>query len=345
MKAFSCSHCGHDIYFENVRCVNCGRALGFSPAAMSMMALEAPYSTRRSGPRQSAPPRYCGNAAPGVCNWLIPAGDPNSLCLACRHNRLIPNLNEGGNLAAWASFERAKKRLFYGLLRFGLPLDGERLGKPPLIFDFVEDAITGHEDGVITVAVAEADPVERERQRVEMRERYRSLLGHFRHEIGHYYWMLLVDGTNRIEAFRQMFGDERQDYAVALESHHHSGPPPDWPSRYISAYASAHPWEDWAETWAHYMHLVDALDTARAQDIEPRRRTGWRLINSAANDDVYRSDRFDPLFKRWVPLSLALNSLNRSMGHGDFYPFVIPPQATAKLDFIHRTVRGARLAG
>lgn len=336
MRAFSCTHCRHDVYFENVRCENCGHALGFSPDAMIMVALE---------PSSGSVPRYCANVASGVCNWIVADDDPEPLCRACRHNRLIPNLAEGGNIAAWGAFERAKKRLFYGLLRFGLPLDGARLGKPPLVFDFVAGATTGHKLGVITVAVAEADPVERERQRVELRERYRSLLGHLRHEIGHYYWMLLIDGTARLDAFRDMFGDERQDYAAALDSHHRGGPPGDWPSRYISAYASVHPWEDWAETWAHYMHLIDALETAGAQDIEPRRNAEWRMVNPAGSDDVYRCDQFEPLMKRWVPLSLALNSLNRSMGHGDFYPFVIPLPAVAKLEFVHNVVLAARLAG
>jgi hypothetical protein len=190
--------------------------------------------------------------------------------------------------------------------------------------------------------VGEADAVERERQRQAMDETYRSLLGHLRHESGHYYWMLLVDGTDNIEGFRDAFGDEREDYCAALDRHHASGPPADWSLRHVSAYASSHPWEDWAETWAHYLHMVDALDTAAVHRIEPRL---GRLVDRAGRlikaPDVYRTERFESLIERWVPLTLTLNDINRSMGHGDFYPFVIPEVAVAKLAFVHRVVRRA----
>ena len=346
VKTFKCGSCGSTVYFENVQCLTCGSALGFQSERLELVTL-----TPDGGPpwRELKKPKgpryhYCANETHGVCNWLVRDGAPTTFCSACELNRTIPDLSVPANLRAWGDFERAKKRLVYSLLRFGLPLDGAAVGKGPLTFDFLNDALTGHLDGVITIAVGEADAVERERQRKAMDETYRSLLGHLRHESGHYYWMLLVDGTDNIAPFREIFGDERENYNAALERHHASGPPPDWSLRHVSAYASSHPWEDWAETWAHYLHMVDALDTAAVHKMVPRlggfAGHAGRLVKAP---DVYRVERFDSLIERWVPLTLTLNDINRSMGHGDFYPFVIPEVAVAKLAFVHRIVREAAL--
>lgn len=342
MKTFECGACGNTIYFENMRCVRCGHALGFQPTRLEMVSL-APMDGgrfREIGGASSAPVSFCANMTRGVCNWLVPAAAEPGFCRACALNRTIPDLSDPANLRAWGDFERAKKRLVYSLLRFGLPLDGGGVGKGDLAFDFVSDALTGHLDGVITIAVAEADSVERERQRQAMEETYRSLLGHMRHEIGHYYWMLLIEETEHISEFRQLFGDEREDYRAALDRHRDLGPPGDWSLHHVSAYASAHPWEDWAETWAHYLHMVDALDTAAAHDFEPRTsgyvRSGARAFQA---EDVYRTASFGALMERWIPLTLALNEINRSLGHNDFYPFMIPEVAATKLNFVHRVVR------
>jgi len=344
VKTFRCDACGNTVYFENIRCLRCGHALGFEPERLDMATLQPPTGKLYRELRRGASARYayCANEQQGGCNWLVPESAPTPYCTACAMNRTIPNLAEPKNVDAWRSFERAKKRLVYSLLRFGLPLDGSSVGKVPLTFDFVSDALTGHLDGLITIAVGEADSVERERQRKAMAETYRSLLGHLRHESGHYYWMLLVGGTSNIDEYRELFGDERVDYGAALERHHAEGPPADWALRHVSAYASSHPWEDWAETWAHYMHIVDALETAAVHKIEPQpigflRNGPW----PAKPLDVYRTRDFEVLIKRWVPLALALNDINRSMGHGDFYPFVIPEVAVKKLAFVHRIIRSA----
>ena len=184
--------------------------------------------------------------------------------------------------------------------------------------------------------------MERERQRKAMAETYRSLLGHLRHESGHYYWMLLIDGTGNLDRYRQLFGDERENYGAALDRHHSQGPPADWSLRHVSAYASSHPWEDWAETWAHYLHMIDTLDTAAVHRIEPRAgRFGGTGAWPLRPFDVYGTESFDALIKRWVPLTIALNDINRSMGHADFYPFVIPEMAVTKLAFVHRVIRQA----
>jgi hypothetical protein len=342
MKKFTCSKCRTTVYFPNVQCLQCGHPLGFDPASLEVVALEPASGGlfRKIRDRKGVLVRFCANAAHGACNWLIPADSASERCRACDLNRTIPNLSEPGNLAAWVEFEQAKKRLVYSLLRFGLPLDGSAAGMGRLTFDFVRDALTGHLDGVITIALQEADAVERERQRRHFDERYRSLLGHLRHESGHFYWTLLVANGGQLDEFRELFGDEREDYQASLARHQAQGAPADWQARYVSAYASSHPWEDWAETWAHYLHMVDALDTAEANGMEPRAAgfvtgTVWPFKTY----DVYRAETFVALMERWIPLTLALNSLNRSMGHNDFYPFVIPAPARAKLAFVHAAIR------
>ena len=345
MKTFVCSRCANKVYFESTACVSCRHPLGFHPAALSIQAL-VPSGTaghyRRAGTARLV--QYCSNAVHGVCNWLTDEGDPASLCSACDLNRTIPNLSEAGNLRAWRDLEQAKKRLVYSLLRFGLPFGPSNVPQGPLTFDFVRDSGTGHLDGVITIDVTETDAVERERRRQYFGEPYRSLLGHLRHESGHFYWRLLVESAGKLAQFRAQFGDERLDYQTALAHHRSGGPPPDWQARFVSAYASSHPWEDWAETWAHYLHMVDALDTAEATGMEPR-AAGFSLgaIWPFKPTDVYREVSFDALMERWVPLTTAMNTLSRSMGHDDFYPFVISSATVAKLAFVHRVVRAKAL--
>jgi hypothetical protein len=362
MKNFECGRCHNKIYFESVSCLKCGATLGFDTKTMAMVHFEPDIQVKieltktvtaksrasKAGGVKTANPkagtrptvRYCANAAHGVCNWLTDLS--HDLCLACQMNRTIPNLTEPGGLTAWRDLERAKKRLVYGLLRFHLPLAVERAGLPdtgPLTFDFARNTVTGYQSGVITIDVLEADAVERERQRQWFGEPYRALLGHLRHESGHFYWMVLVETAGQIEEYRHLFGDERQDYAEAL-ARHHAGARLDWQGHHVSAYASSHPWEDWAETWAHYMHLVDALDTAETEGMEPH-VLGFSLSSFFANRraDVYTDVAFSALMERWTPLAIGMNSLNRSMGYGDFYPFVIPPPVVEKLAFVHRVIR------
>lgn len=345
MRKFECAKCGANVYFGNVKCVECGSALGFMPTLMRMETVEArapdPPGTYRCVNGNVAV-HYCQNARHQTCNWLVGGSrsDGNALCRACALNKTIPNLAEPANLAAWSALEHAKKALIYSLLRFDLPFDEADAAHKPLAFEFVEGAPMGHRDGVITININEADDVERERQRTFFREPYRSLLGHLRHESGHYYWMVLVEGGAHQHAFRNLFGDERTLYTDALASHHASGPPDDWHARHVSGYASAHPWEDWAETWAHYLHMVDAVDTAEAVGMEPRSAgfvtgTVWPFKIY----DVYREETFDAILERWFPLTLALNSMSRSMGHPDFYPFVMSTAAIEKLAFVHTTLR------
>ncbi len=352
MKNFSCTSCGHKIYFENALCLTCSHALGFDAGELSLIAMAADAGDsalyHRVGTGQSkigleGQVRYCANASYGVCNWLTPAHDASRFCPACDLNRTIPNLSEPGSLAAWRDLEHAKKRLVYSLLRFGLPLDSGTTGSGRLTFDFARNTTIGHLDGVISIDIMEADAVERERQRLLFGEPYRSLLGHLRHESGHFFWKVLVEDAGRHDNFRAIFGDERQDYSLALDRHHGMGPPHDWQARHVSAYASSHPWEDWAETWAHYLHMVDALDTAEAEGMEPRANAiSFGATWPFQRNDIYRDETFDALMTRWVPLTIAMNSMSRSLGHHDFYPFVITDASTHKLAFVHTVIREGR---
>jgi len=267
---------------------------------------------------------------------MIPPGDEHELCQACRLNNVIPDLSNPENRRLWAEVEKAKRRLVYGLNRMRLPLvpksDDPKTG---LAFDIKSDTetsrmLTGHSEGLITLNVAEADPVERERMRVAMNERYRTLLGHFRHEVGHYYWERLIAGTPELEQYRRLFGDESRDYSEALKAHYAAGPPPNWPDSFISAYAAAHPWEDWAETFAHYLHMTDTLETAQSFGF---------TSEIPARKSLASISEFDLLMQEWVELTVALNALNRSMGLPDAYPFAISPTACAKLGLVHRVIR------
>ncbi|MEQ1729598.1 MAG: putative zinc-binding metallopeptidase, partial [Vicinamibacterales bacterium] len=214
-----------------------------------------------------------------------------------------------------------------------------------LAFDFKADAtdpsaplvLTGHAGGVITINTAEADDAERERRRASMHEPYRTLLGHMRHESGHYYWNRLIEGGPAHDTFRELFGDERQDYAEALRTHYASGAIANWPDTFVSGYASAHPWEDWAETWAHYLHIVDTLDTAAACGLSLRPA---RLDEPALPAPLAAGGEatFDHLIDSWFPVTYAMNNLNRGLGLADAYPFVLAPPAVSKLRFIHETI-------
>ena len=355
MKLFKCPCCSQLLYFENTRCESCGHRLGYIPEADVLTALDPEPDVGEGIWRSLADIgglyRFCANAEYAVCNWLIAIDEPGTRCRACRHNRTIPSLKQPGAVAAWRKIEDAKHRLFYSLLRLSLPIPA--VGETPeaLVFDFLADTaepdapkvLTGHDDGLITIALAEADDAERERRRAAMGEPYRTLLGHFRHEVGHFYWDQLVRDGGLLAECRAVFGDDTLDYGEALKRHYREGAPEGWPERFISAYATTHAWEDFAETWAHYLHIVDALEMARAfgMRVEPRIDSNASL-SAQADIDVYSEPSIQRLVDLWIPLSFALNSLNRAMGQPDLYPFLLPPPVVAKLGFIHDLVRSRR---
>jgi hypothetical protein len=355
MELFRCDGCRQVVFFESVKCTGCGRALAFLPNHAIISALE-PAATQGGGPqevwRALAPgaggERYllCRNSTEHeVCNWAVPAGDGTEYCRSCRLNHMIPNLGNAGAREAWQRMEIAKRRLLYTLLGLGLPVESKAENPAQgLAFDFLGDdgagskVFTGHDGGLITINIAEADDPFREKMRERLGEAYRTVLGHFRHESGHYYWERLVAGGPRIDGFRRLFGDERQSYQDACDRHYQQGPPDRWWERYVSAYASVHPWEDWAETWAHYLHMFDGLETARAYGLSLRPTPAGARSEPAVAARRLDLRSFDDLMQSWIPLTLALNSLNRSFGTPDPYPFVLTPAAIEKLRFVHDVV-------
>ena len=335
VRIFHCD-CGRKVYFENDRCLACGRALGFDLERLALRPLAA-HET------------YCASHAnPGTCNWLAPAdsADSERLCFACGLNDVVPDLTDVKRRALFHDVEKAKRRLLFSLFALGLPVEGravradglafrcladERLAASTLDAAAADAVITGHADGCITINLLEADPALREGMRQAMNEPYRTLLGHFRHESGHYYWHRLA-GRNA-ESSRAVFGDERVPYHAAMAAYYQSGPPADWQERYIGAYAASHPWEDFAECWAHYLHIVDTLETASD--------AGMGFGEHAARNPLAADATFEAIVADWLRLAPALNDLNRSMGLPDAYPFRLPPPVLDKLRFVHDAIREA----
>jgi hypothetical protein len=339
MRLFSCSRCANVVYFENNACESCGSRLGYHPARNVMYALEQDQEIWRAVNVEEPPFRLCANAEYDACNWLISADQDSGFCTACRHNEIIPDISIEANILQWRKMELAKHHLFYSLLRLRLPLENISFRFLADDMDGAPKVLTGHNDGTITLNLAEADDAIREHRRAQMREPYRTLLGHFRHEIGHYYWDRLVRDGGRLDAFRACFGDETRDYDEALKTYYAEGPPPDWQEHHVSAYATAHPWEDFAETWAHYLHITDTLEMARSCGIRisPVITRDPSLSAEIDFDPFYAND-IDRLISRWHPVAIAVNNINRCMGQPDLYPFVLAPAIIAKLAFVHQLV-------
>jgi hypothetical protein len=367
MKTFTC-HCGNRLHFENTRCLACGRTLGFAPQRLRLLAFEPVAGGLWRSLDADAPSgdyRMCNNySEERVCNWMVPADDPDPFCFSCRLNQIIPNLNEPKNHLLWLRIERAKRRLLYSLYELKLPVVGRDVDpEGGLSFAFLADhegghefsndmghqqqVMTGHDTGLITINIAEADTSVREEIREQMGESYRTLLGHFRHEVAHYYWDRLIPGSEWLDAFRGLFGDEQADYSQALDTYYAEGAPADWQHSFISAYATSHPWEDWAETWAHYLHMVDTLDTAhdfgfaiegrtlRAPTVEPEPLPSTAHFIST---HYLMTVTFDEIMDDWTRLTLVMNALNRSMGQRDAYPFALSPRAAEKLRFVYTVI-------
>lgn len=356
MKLFQCNGCGQVLLFENTVCVQCNSAVGFEPNALTLFTL-APVNggyMQLNNP-QSPTWVYCKNYQQGVCNWLVKSNSATGLCKACELNRYIPNIKDISNLEGWRALEFAKHRLVFSLLRMQL-LVASKQNAPQtgMTFDFIDthtkvpedaESLTGHSDGLITITLQEADPVQREQTRVDMHERYRTLLGHLRHEIGHYYWDLLIAPNDHwLQRYRTQFGDERVDYGQALEQYYQQGAPSNWNQQFVTAYASSHPWEDWAETWSHYLHLADSMETAQALGISvrPSIESSGGGLSMVADIDPYAPIDFDIFLEKSLALTFAANSLNRSMGQPDFYPFILSAGVKEKLQFVHELLASVR---
>jgi hypothetical protein len=335
MLSFACGHCGRLVFFENSLCLHCQTPQGFVPERLELVALEGAAAEQL---------HRCANFELIGCNWMV--ATQGRLCRSCELTRTRPGDADVIGMAELADAESAKRRVIMQLLDLGLP--GVVPGQ--LAFDLLSSEAqpvqTGHDNGVITIDLAESDDARREQRRSELGEPYRTVLGHLRHELGHYFQPLLVSGDGDWNACRELFGDERADYGEALERHYQSGPPADWPQRFVSAYATMHPWEDWAETFAHYLHIRDTLQTASEYGVVvsgPRAVADKRELESTPRPGA--ADRgFDEVLGEWLPLTYALNAVNRSMGREDLYPFTLAQPVIDKLTFVHRHVQVQRLA-
>jgi len=353
-KVWQC-HCGQSIFFANTQCLACSSALGYLPQQGKLATLEAgsqPNAWRLTDEPQAGLYRRCANVdTPAACNWLVPSLDIGEFCIACSLNRTIPDLSVPENADRWCKVETAKRRLVAQLISLGLKvISKDQDEETGLAFDFVGVDLegklptTGHANGLITLNIEEADDAHREAMRVQMHEPYRTLLGHFRHEVGHYYWDRLIVDTHWQDNFRNLFGDDRASYAEAMEHHYQQGAPADWQQGFVSAYATMHPWEDWAETWAHYLHMMDAVDTAlgfgmsaREMDFDYQPFT----LETLYDPQHPGGPAFLSFVNAWIELAGMLNELSRSMGQPDFYPFVLSPAVITKLHFIHLVIQQA----
>lgn len=349
--------CGNLLFFENVHCVQCNRDIGFLPDLLTLSSLDpvgdnlyAATTPEAHGRRYKKCLNYTEEA---VCNWMVPEEKSHErFCTSCRLDQIIPDLTVDRNWTFWRLIENGKRRLIYSLLSLKLPVPN-KIDDPVqgMSFRFMEQVhesdrrvLTGHDNGVITLNISEADDVERERMRLSMKEPYRTILGHFRHEVGHYYWDRLVAGSKYLEPFRALFGDERADYNKSLETYYDTGAPSDWQNSYVSVYATAHPWEDWAETWAHYLHIQDSLEVAldfRLIDQDLRLAPAEETENTGTQPP---QKKFEEVIAAWSRLTIALNSLNRSMGLPDIYPFVLSRTVIEKIRFIAEVIAGRDLS-
>ena len=324
MRQLLCPHCRTATFFELGQCSTCETSLAFNLKLFAFEALETV--------------RPCANRTLIGCNWSVDDADP--FCHSCRLTRTIPNLGSNRNVMLWKRVETAKRRLVYDVARLGLPLaipSGQQIS-----FDILSDEtagfpiLTGHLAGLITLSLAEADDAERESRRVAFREPYRTLLGHFRHEVGHFYWEVLVGQTSLKSAFQLIFGFESRSYEEALKAYHARTDRSYDRDAFISEYATSHPWEDWAETFAHFLHIVATLDSAAALPLSLDARSRQTFENP------YREADFEALLTSWSPVAYSINELNRSMGLNDAYPFQLTPAVRGKLHFVHMAILSFR---
>ncbi|MHA3703039.1 zinc-binding metallopeptidase family protein [Jatrophihabitans sp. YIM 134969] len=320
MRPFVCPVDNALLSFEDLSCLSCHTEVVYDRPLRRM--------------ERAANAAVCTNREQIGCNWASAGG----LCEACATTRVRPNDADIAGVAAWALTETAKRRLFY-------QLDDLHLPTGDVVFDLLssreESVTTGHADGVITVDMAEGDDVHRESVRIGLGEAYRTMLGHLRHEIGHYYWQVLVDGTDFLAPSRRLFGDDREDYAHALEVHYAKPDDGAWRGQFLSRYAASHPWEDWAECFAHYLLITDTVQTAATWQVTIAGPVTQPLVNNLASLSSYPIDRplaFDALISTWLPLSYALNAVNRSLGQEDAYPFVLSAPVLTKVRFVAEVV-------
>ena len=339
MRLFHCDHCGALISFTAHECPNCGVPLGYVCKDRSVRSLATTpdpavfeVETEPGGARLWR----CLNAAWG-CNWMLPAAGADVWCRSCRLTRGRPDESDPAAVEAWITAEAVKRRLVHQLDELALRIDIRSTATPDgLAFDLVylpgTGGITGHTEGVVTLDLCEADDVRREELRRRLGEPFRTVIGHLRHEIGHHFWKRLVAQTDAIDTFRQLFGDDRADYAAAISGYYAHGPGVWDPSRHVTAYAAAHPLEDWAETFAHYLHILDATDTAAAHHLVPVEHAA-----DVVGDRVVTVD-FGTILDAWRPVNAAVNAVAETLGAPIVYPYEPAGIVIDKLAFVHRQV-------
>ena len=339
MRRFSCEACAAEIAFDSSRCPVCATPLGYVPEERTLRTLRPADAVTFRISDGAVDWWRCLNASWG-CNWLIRAASGETWCRSCALTRGRPDDARPAAVSAWTTAEASKRRLVHQLDRFGLPVEARRSAESDgLVFDLVflpgARGLTGHLDGVVTVDLAEAEPVYREQMRRRLGEPFRTLLGSLRHEVAHYYWSVLVLDAGRVESFRTVFGDERVDYSAAVQ--HYYASPPAWDdSHFVSHYAQAHPHEDWAETFALYLHIVDLVDTAAA----------YGLIDLPASlDDRLPSPAgasIDDLVAHWVALAAAIDGLADSVGAEWLRPSADARLELDKLGYVHARITRQR---
>lgn len=349
MKYFECAICQQQIFFLDSACQHCDAPIGFVASERDMgtftkmsddvwQAQNTAYQNREYKP--------CYNYSHyQVCNWMILASSEAEYCESCQLTTVIPNLENSEAIVYWRRLEEAKRRFLYLAQRMYMMPKPKKSEQDAfgLSYEFLmpidgKPVLTGHANGVITLNAVEADVVYRETTRVNMGENYRTLLGHFRHESGHYYLNIMQYLHPEVmDEFRHYFGDERQDYAEALKQHYEDGAPEDWQADFISTYATSHPWEDWAETWAHYLHIMETLETAYFAGLAVN-GNGTTLKSMSFKECPIGAKDFEYILEVWITLTFNLNALNRSMGLEDAYPFKLTETVKDKLRFIHRHV-------
>ncbi|KAA5539180.1 hypothetical protein FYK55_24995 [Roseiconus nitratireducens] len=327
MRNFDC-RCGAALFFHSEQCVRCKSATAMCANCRQVAAVDDLNDGTVQCSNCGTHMRFCGNRVQNaICNGGVRAESADALCRYCSLNQIVPDLSMPGNREKWLSIERAKHRVLYDVDRIGFPIITDAGdGRAILRFEFksstAEPVTTGHTSGLITMNIAEADSVQREQTRVQFGEPQRTLVGHFRHELGHYFWDVCVN-PSRLDEYRQLFGDERNpDYVTAQQQYYSGGPPDDWWTTYVSEYATMHSWEDFAETFNAYLDMIAIVGTSA------------HFHRLRVDADVDGGD-FQQLLTAYQDIGIVANELNRDMGMLDLVPEVFTPPVVQKMRFVH----------
>ena len=309
----------------------------------ALLVIASGSDSDHAGAVEASEYQLCANRHLAECNWLgegragsravcIVPTDPHT---APRHRHSRDDGLRERRASQTAAHSRTRgtrpshRRTRRGL-RYGLAFD--------LLSSACEKVFTGHDNGIITLDLAEGDDVHREQLRVAMDEPYRTLLGHFRHEIGHYYFYRLIGSSpDLLSRSRELFGDPDADYQEALDRHYSQGAPSGWDQQFVPSYATMHPAEDWAETFAHYLHIRDTLDTAAA--------FGFAPANAGYQQRVLGPQRVRHDDSNVVAVELVAEHGQPLDGQGRPVPVRVAGAGPGKMRFIHNVIDEATADG